>query len=45
MLVGLLPTSYEVEDCNGDMSYVVTAIEPWNGRKISMDEESPIMNQ
>lgn len=44
-LVGVLSTSYEIEDRNGNTSYVVTANEPASGRKLSVDEESQIINR
>ncbi len=44
-LVGVLSTSYEVEDSNGNTRYVVTANAPQDGRMVTMEEESEAINR
>ena len=44
-LVGVLSTSYEVEDSNGNTRYVVTATAPRDGRIVTMEEESEAINR
>lgn len=44
-LVGVLSTSYEVDEPNGNTSYIVTANAPKDGRPVTLEEEARIINQ